>query len=218
MRVSPPTIKPWTDGRLKCDNTRIMQSTESLTFFILFTAAYAAGSINFSILAFRLTDREDPRRHGSGNPGATNVYRQAGAGWAATVLALDMLRAVCVAMVAILLMPLWQVPWVGFGLILGNRFPCFHNFSGGKGVANYLGFTLAVAPAWACMGTVAWGLAHLIWRTPFISSFAMVFLLALGTARTDGMGWWGGFGATVTAVFIVACHHRNIRQKWKRAR
>ena len=195
-----------------------MPSTTLLTFIVLFAGAYVAGSVNFSILAFRLTGREDPRRHGSGNPGATNIYRQAGFGWAAAVLALDMLRAVGVAVAAIMLLPLWQVPWVGLGLILGNRFPCFHGFNGGKGVANYLGFTLAVTPVWACLGTLAWGLAHLIWRTPFISSFAMVFILALGTTRTDGMGWWGGFGATVTAVFIAACHHQNIRQKWERTR
>ncbi|HHC24907.1 MAG TPA: glycerol-3-phosphate acyltransferase, partial [Desulfobacterales bacterium] len=30
-------------------------------------------------------------------------------------------------------------PWIGLSLILGNRFPCFHGFQGGKGVANYLG-------------------------------------------------------------------------------
>ncbi|MBC2711578.1 MAG: glycerol-3-phosphate acyltransferase [Desulfosarcina sp.] len=111
------------------------------TLFFLFAFAYVAGSVNFSILAFRLTGREDPRGHGSGNPGATNVYRQAGIGWAVAVLLSDMGRAVAVALVANTLLPFWQVPWVGLGLILGNRFTCFHGFKGGKGVANYLGFT-----------------------------------------------------------------------------
>jgi len=184
------------------------------TFVLLFAAAYAAGSINFSILAFRFTGREDPRRHGSGNPGATNVYRQAGIGWAVAVLLLDMGRAVLVALVAESLVPFWQVPWVGLGLILGNRFPCFHRFQGGKGVANYLGFTTVVAPVWAALGALAWSAAHLVWRTPFLSSFAMVFFLAAGTAIAGGGNWRGGAGAVVTALFIVACHHRNIRERW----
>ena len=116
---------------------------------LLFLTAYVAGSVNVAILVFRLTGREDPRRHGSGNPGATNVYRQAGLGWAAAVLALDMGRAMAVALLAVALLPASAVSWVGLGLILGNRFPCFHRFRGGKGVANYLGFTLVIVPLWA---------------------------------------------------------------------
>lgn len=184
------------------------------TFVFLFAMAYVAGSLNFSILVFRFTGRQDPRRHGSGNPGATNVYRKAGIGWAAVVLLLDMGRAVLVALVAKALLPFWQVPWVGLGLIIGNRFPCFHGLKGGKGVANYLGFTLAVVPMWAGLGALAWGVAHLAWRTPFISSFAMVAVLAAGTAMAEAGNWRGGIGTAVTALFIVACHHRNIRQRW----
>ncbi len=181
---------------------------------MLFAAAYVAGSINFSILVFRATGRDDPRGHGSGNPGAINVYRQAGIGWAAAVLLLDVGRAMAVAMVAARLLPAGQVPWIGLGLILGNRFPCFHGLQGGKGVANYLGFTLAVAPAWAGAGILAWGSAHLKWRTPFLSSFSMVAVLAAGTAL--GVSWYGGLGSLATLIFIVVCHHRNIRQRWGR--
>ena len=183
-------------------------------FLGLFLAAYVAGSINFSILAFRLTGRDDPRRHGSGNPGATNVYRQAGLGWAAAVLMLDMARAMGIAWVAMAMIEIWQVPWIGFGLIAGNRWPCFHHFRGGKGVANYLGFTVIVTPLWAAIGTLAWGAVQALLRTPFLSSFAMVFCLAIGTAMDGGGGWAGGIGAVTTALFIVLCHHRNVRDRW----
>ena len=183
-------------------------------FVLLLSAAYVAGSINFSILVFRITGREDPRHHGSGNPGATNVYRQAGIGWAVVVLLLDVGRAVLVALVAVRMVASWQVPWVGLGLILGNRFPCFHRFQGGKGVANYLGFTAVVAPVWAALGILAWGAAHRVWHTPFLSSFAMVSVLAAGTTIVQAGSWQGGVGAVVTALFIVACHHRNIRERW----
>jgi acyl phosphate:glycerol-3-phosphate acyltransferase len=185
---------------------------------LLIVAAYLAGSVNFSILAFRFTGRDDPRQHGSGNPGATNVYRQAGLAWAVAVLLLDMGRAMAVALLATILLPVWQVPWVGLGLIMGNRWPLFHRLRGGKGVANYLGFTAVIAPAWAGIGALAWGAAHLVWRTPFLSSFAMVFCLAAGTALAPGAGLRGGLGAMATALFIVACHHTNIRQRWGRGK
>jgi len=181
---------------------------------LLFALAYLAGSVNFSILVFWITGREDPRNSGSGNPGATNVYRHAGLRWAAAVLLLDMGRAFAVALMACAWLPIRQVPWVGFGLILGNRFPCFHGFRGGKGVANYLGFTLALAPVWAVFSALAWAGVQLIWRTPFLSSFAMVFFLVAATVHTvDGSGW-GTTGSLVTALFIVACHHRNMRERW----
>lgn len=183
-------------------------------FGTLLLGAYVAGSVNFSILAFRLTGRQDPRQAGSGNPGATNVYRQAGPGWALAVLLLDMGRAVGVALAAGALLPMGQTVWVGLALILGNRFPCFHGFAGGKGVANYLGFTLTLAPVWAGIGVLAWGAAYLIWRTPFLSSFTLVFCLSGGTALAARGNAWGVAGALLTAVFIVACHHRNIRQRW----
>ena len=185
-----------------------------LPFVGLFAAAYVAGSVNFSILAFKLSGREDPRQYGSGNPGATNVYRKAGLAWAAGVLLLDMVRAMAVALAAKALLPMWQVPWVGLGLIMGNHWPLFHGFRGGKGVANYLGFTIVVAPAWAGIGALAWGAAHLVWRTPFISSFAMVLCLAAGSALVQEAGFRGGLGALATALFIVACHHANIRGRW----
>jgi glycerol-3-phosphate acyltransferase PlsY len=190
-------------------------STAAL-FGLLIAGAYVAGSVNFSILVFRLTGRPDPRKHGSGNPGATNVFRQAGPGWAAAVLLLDMGRAVGVALAAGALLPVGQTIWVGLALILGNRLPCFHGFAGGKGVANYLGFTLAVAPVWAGIGALAWGAAYLIWRTPFLASFALVFCLSGGTALTAAGDGWGITGALLTAGFIVACHHRNIRERWGR--
>ena len=59
-----------------------MDPTEIIALAFLTVMAYVAGSLNFSILICRITGRDDPRHHGSGNPGATNVYRQAGIWWA----------------------------------------------------------------------------------------------------------------------------------------
>ncbi len=187
-----------------------------MSFIILFILAYIAGSVNFPILFFRFTGRDDPRAHGSRNPGATNVYRQAGPAWAAGILLMDMARAMAVALLAIQWLPIGQIPWVGLGLIMGNHWPLFHGFKGGKGVANYLGFTLVITPVWTVIGGLAWGAAFLIWRTPFLSSFSLVACLALGTILVEGIHLAGVLGVLTTVLFIVACHHTNICQRWGR--
>ena len=74
-------------------------------------------------------------------------------GWAAVVLLLDVGRAVGLAALALALLPFALVPWVGLALVAGNRFPCFHGFRGGKGVASYLGFTIPIAP-WGAAAVV----------------------------------------------------------------
>ena len=77
---------------------------------ILLAGAYLAGSVNFSILLFRILGREDPRRQFSGNAGVTNVYRQAGLLWAAVVLLLDIGRAFGVCWAALHMLALEVVP------------------------------------------------------------------------------------------------------------
>ncbi|PID73080.1 MAG: hypothetical protein CSB33_05645 [Desulfobacterales bacterium] len=105
----------------------------------LLIAAYLIGSVNVPIVLFRVLGREDPRGRFSGNPGMANVYRQAGWKWALMVLLLEMGKAILVTAAAMAWLRLERVPWIGLGLIIGNLYPCFHRFQGGKGVANYLG-------------------------------------------------------------------------------
>ncbi|MDL2274529.1 glycerol-3-phosphate acyltransferase [Desulfosarcina sp. OttesenSCG-928-G10] len=183
----------------------------------LFIFAWLAGSVNFSILVFKLTGRDDPRGRGSKNPGATNVYRQAGLKWAAAVLLLDMVRAMAVAALAVIWLLPAQIPWVGLGLILGNRFPCFHGFRGGKGVANYLGFCLLLVPVWAGIGAICWGIVFLIWRIPFVASFSLVLCLSTGMILRPEAGAWGIIGTVVTTVFIISWHHQNMSTHWGKA-
>ena len=185
-------------------------------FAFLAVAAYLAGSVNFAILVFRVLGRDDPRQHYSQNPGATNVYRQAGPLWALVVLLLDVGRAFAVGWAAVgWLTPEW-VPWIGLTLILGNRYPCFHNFKGGKGVANYLGFTLAISPLVALFSGLAWLALFLAFRVPFYASFSMVAVLAVGTLMCVGAHPATVAGVAATIGLIVYSHRRNIVEKIKR--
>jgi len=177
---------------------------------LIFLFAYLAGSVNFAIIFFKLTGRDDPRLSFSGNAGTTNVYRQAGIGWATFVFLLDIGRSIAIAAMAIYFLEKNLVPWAGFFLVLGNSFPCFHNFRGGKGVANYLGFTLLVAPWAALASAAAWLVIYGIVRTTFIASFFMVFTLACGQALALDWQFIPVSGALATLILILFNHKTNI--------
>ena len=180
------------------------------TIIIIYLTSYLAGSINFAIIFFRLNGKEDPRLSFSGNAGTTNVYRQAGYFWATIILLLDVGRALGVAALALYYLEGRYLPWAGFFLVLGNSFPCFHNFRGGKGVANYLGFTALIAPGAALASAAIWLIAYGIGRITFIASFFMVFILALGQAFTLHWKFSAVAGASATFFLILFNHRKNI--------
>ena len=176
---------------------------------MLLPASYLAGSINFSIMLFKMLGKGDPRDQFSGNAGVTNVYRLAGIFWAGIVLFLDLGRACLVSWAALYLLPTPYVPWIGLVLIIGNRFPCFHSFQGGKGVANYLGFTAFISPLAALSSILVWLVSYGIFRIPFIASFFMVAVLMTGTIIVYRYEPWASAGTIATTLFILYNHKQN---------
>jgi glycerol-3-phosphate acyltransferase PlsY len=175
--------------------------------------AYLAGSINFSILLFKISGKEDPRKEFSGNPGVVNVYRQAGLIAAALVWLLDMGRSIGIALACNYLLSTVLTPIGGLALILGNRFPCFHQFRGGKGVANYLGFTTIIAPLAAGISALAWLATFALFRIPFVGSFVMVFILGAGTLLTCNFDPLSTTAVLATVALIYYGHKRNISDR-----
>ena len=174
------------------------------------TLAYLAGSLNFSILLFKILGKVDPRKEFSGNPGVVNVYRQAGFFTAAAVWLMDMGRAIGVALACINMLSVALTPVGGLALILGNRFPCFHQFRGGKGVANYLGFTAIIAPLAAGIAALAWLATFAIVRIPFVGSFVMVFILGIGTLLACNFDVLSTAAVLATMGLIYSGHKRNV--------
>ncbi len=180
--------------------------------------AYLAGSINFSILLFKILGKADPRKEFSGNPGVVNVYRQAGFFMAAVVWLLDMGRAIGVAAACINMLSVTLTPIGGLALILGNRFPCFHQFRGGKGVANYLGFTTIIAPFAAGISALAWLATFALVRTPFVGSFVMVFILGTGTLLACNFDPLSTAAVLATVGLIYYGHKRNVGELIRKRR
>jgi acyl phosphate:glycerol-3-phosphate acyltransferase len=183
---------------------------------LVMLASYFAGSVNFSIVLLRLFGKEDPRKRFSGNPGVTNVYRQAGWRTAILVLSLDMSRAAAVALLSGSLLTPQLLPWSGVALILGNHFPCFHGFRGGKGVANFLGFYAVLLPLGTLLALGVYAIIFAFSRIPFLGSFGL-----LGVIAVFGIRQWWPHATEITALLItvggiVWFHRANIAKLMRR--
>ena len=172
--------------------------------------AYALGSINASILVLKLKTEQDPRTMYSKNAGTTNVYRILGRKWAGLVLIIDVGKAFLMSAAAYRFLPGPAQIWVGFFLLLGNRFPCFHGFKGGKGVAHFIGFSLFPAPLFTVLSLAGWCIGYLFFRHSFAGSMVLAAILGMGIARTSGTGVMGISGVIACMGFILLNHKNNL--------
>lgn len=185
-----------------------MSQTVLIPSILIFS--YLLGSINFTVILFKLLKFDDPRISFSGNPGTTNVYRIAGPFWASLVLILDIGRAGLVALLALEFLSLEVVAFAGFFLILGNRFPCFHGFKGGKGVANYMGFVIFIIPVWGLVVTFFWPIIYKMIKVTFIPSFIVIALMGAGMVSHAGYSPMGLTATAATVALIFYGHKKNI--------
>jgi len=177
---------------------------------LIFILSYLLGSINFTVILFRLLKFEDPREKFSGNPGTTNVYRIAGPFWAALVLILDIGRAGLVSVISVRFLPIDFITLAGFLLILGNRYPIFHGFKGGKGVANYMGFVIFIIPLWGVAAVMLWPLIYKLIRVTFIPSFAVITLMGIGLSFHFHFNPLSIAATVATVILIFYGHKKNV--------
>ena len=191
-----------------------------MTPYLGLVLAYVAGSIPAAYIAGKVTRGIDLRQHGSGNLGATNVYRVLGAKVAVVVLLFDAAKgAVPVLWFPRLIVPpvseagtltLWAI---GFGVaaIIGHVRPVFLLWKGGgKGVATASGVFGALAPA-------AIGITLLVWLGVLvISGYMSLASLAGAVVLPVALAVMGGLRSPLFAVSIVVAafvfwtHRSNI--------
>ncbi|HEU5321322.1 MAG TPA: glycerol-3-phosphate 1-O-acyltransferase PlsY [Methylomirabilota bacterium] len=176
-------------------------------------AAYLIGAIPVGLLVSRLAGGVDIRRHGSGNIGATNVLRTLGPVAAVATLLGDIVKGYAATAVAAALGGGAPV-WVGAGTVaavVGNCWPVFLGFRGGKGVATGLGAFLRAAPLAVLPAAGLWLLVAAASR--YVSLASIVACLGLVVAA-----WMLGYpppvvvGAAAVTAVIVWRHQQNIQR------
>ena len=154
---------------------------------------YLLGSIPFGILVTRIAGTSDIRTIGSGNIGATNVLRTGRKDLAAATLLGDALKGTVAVLVARALFGEEAALVAGFCAFLGHLWPVWLGFKGGKGVATFLGITLALSWPAALAFAVVWLIVA--FTTRYSSLAALIACVATPVAA-------GLMGAPTTALFL----------------
>jgi len=173
---------------------------------------YLLGSLPFGYWVPRLVRGEDIRTKGSGNVGASNVFRVYGRSLGVPVAALDLAKGFVAASLGL---------WVGDALIgvlaaaaamVGHARPVFLRFQkGGKMVATAGGATFALAPlaALCCIGV--WLVVFVLTRYASLASIATAIALAVFVVLFD-YPWPIRLFGVAGAAAVIAMHHQNIRR------
>jgi glycerol-3-phosphate acyltransferase PlsY len=179
---------------------------------LLVLAAYLVGSIPFGYVLPRLLRGDDIRRHGSGNVGATNVWRVYGRSLGLPVAVLDVLKGLVPAALGLRLGGDWVGVLAGAAAMLGHARPVFLGFSkGGKMVATAGGVALALAPFAALGCAVVWLAVFALTRYASLASMlAAVALPVLCLAL--GSSWPVVAFTALAALGVLALHRQNVRR------
>jgi glycerol-3-phosphate acyltransferase PlsY len=184
---------------------------------ILTAVAYLFGAIPFGLLVAKAKG-VDIRQHGSGNIGATNVFRVIGKGWGIFTFTLDALKG---------FIPAFLFPIIGgiepamrsefgvlFGLaaIVGHTFPVYLKFKGGKGVATSAGMLLGIAWQAVAVGFVVWVLCMVFTRYVSLSSIAAAAAVLIASWLHPQYHIVVKIALTVLALLVIWLHRANIKR------
>ena len=192
-----------------------------MTYYIIMAlAAFLAGAFPTSYLAGRLLQGINLREYGSGNLGATNVYRVMGLRPAIIVLAVDMFKGFA---------PVFWLPSftsqidpvalkvvLGLAAVAGHVFSPFVGFRGGKGVATGAGVVFAICPLAVLLCLAVWCAVLALFKIVSLASIAAAVSLPVFVNLT--MEHSGAGFATIQVFSIVLAavvfftHRSNIKR------
>ncbi len=149
-----------------------------MTAALIVLGGYLAGSCPFGYWVVRLVKHEDIRRVGSGNIGATNVWRTYGRWLGVPVVLLDVLKGFVPALVGVLLVSHLVGILAGSLAMLGHWRPLFLRFEkGGKMVATCGGVLFGVAWLVGVTGLAVWIVVFLVSRYASLASILAALAL-----------------------------------------
>lgn len=186
-------------------------STDHILLILVLAGAYLLGSIPTGLLLGKVYGI-DVRKEGSGNIGATNLYRTVGRKVGVITLAGDCLKGMLpVLAVKYSSLPLEYAAWVGLAAFCGHVFSVFLKFRGGKGVATALGVFLALSPLAVAIALGVFVVMMLVWRYVSLGSISAAAVMPIAVWALGG-GRVVGVVTMIVAVIVIFRHTENIRR------
>lgn len=169
--------------------------------------AYLIGSVSSAVLICKVMQLPDPRKNGSGNPGATNVLRIGGKFPALLTFVSDILKGiipVCVGEACGF--SAMTVSFLLFAAIIGHLYPIFFKFKGGKGVATFFGGIVVLHWPLGVAVLITWFIVSLLTRISSLAALASVLLSFVYNA------WFGSlayYPALILIILFIYWRHRG---------
>ncbi len=174
--------------------------------------AYLVGSIPTGLLLAKAFGGVDIRTTGSGNIGATNVYRTLGRKVGIMTLVGDCLKGLVPVLVAKKLgFPDAWVAAVGLAAFLGHVYTVFLGFKGGKGVATALGVFLGLSPLAVLAALAVFALVLLKWRYVSLGSIVAAAAMPVCVAVLDTRILVVAVTSVISCI-VIQKHRENIRR------
>jgi len=185
-------------------------------FIALF--GYLLGSVPTGLLLTKLFSKADPRKIGSKNIGATNIFRTSGKALGVLTLVGDLLKGLIPTVIAMHWAPVdeWGLSyhgWValaGLSPFLGHVFSIFLGFKGGKGVATALGVYFPISTISVLIEFLVF--AGIVWKWRFISlgsiACATTIPILISLFRSDSQAYF--ILSVIIAALILYRHQSNI--------
>ncbi len=197
-----------------------MYNMNTLTPVIIIILSYLIGAIPFGLYLARCFGVPDIRKVGSGNIGATNVWRNAGGKAAALVFFFDIGKGALAVIVArmttqsMMSADLFMII-CGMTAVLGHVFPVYLKFRGGKGVNTALGVVASLMPFESAVAFVLFAIVVAI--TKYVSVGSMVGALSLPISLDVKSIWLAKdssqalfYFSIIIALLVLVTHRTNI--------
>ncbi|GBE29625.1 glycerol-3-phosphate acyltransferase [bacterium BMS3Bbin04] len=185
-------------------------------------ASYFIGALPTAVIIAKRVGNIDILEQGSGNPGASNIYRLFGPQWASATLMVDLFKGYLPVVLSqqfasSMIHPIYAqneiavMVWVGFAAFLGHVFSPFLRFKGGKGAATGMGATFAIAPQATTLAILVYGVALFIWKKfaagtlAAALSFPIFLYFREGGQEPESLIW-----GLLVPILLVTTHRQNI--------
>ena len=177
---------------------------------VLVVAAYLVGMFPSAQIVARRTGH-DPTAEGSGNPGATNVWRVAGRRAGALVAVIDVAKGALPTFLALVVAGRPTAHAVWLAAVAGHVWPITRRLRGGKGVATAGGGALVLNPLIGLACAVIFLVVVRVGRIAALGSLSIAVGYPALTAVSGRPGREVAI-ASVVAAIVFARHQSNIRR------
>ena len=179
------------------------------TLLLVLVACYLIGSIPCGLVVTRLAGHEDIRKKGSGNIGATNVYRTASKKLGVITLLLDALKGGGPLFLVLNNFSFSESQYAAVAavLFLGHCYSIYLGFKGGKGVATALGIYLVLAPLVVLEALILF--IFIVWKSRYISMGSISAACVVPFLLYYQLHSWPYFAASALITLVVVIRHKE---------